>query len=163
VTDGAPHGHEDHEHGGHEHLSHVPDAARPAVYAARAAVAFEPPMRADQLESVVTRFLEALSAELARAGCTLVGHIKGTVEARGQGDLAFHATTLGARPAVTGGLAGLAADAVLTVNVIVFGVDEQALPGMVQDAWSRASGAATTWPAEGTAARQQHIPGPSSA
>lgn len=151
MTDGAEHGPEDHEHGGHEHLSHVPDAARPAVYAARAAVTFAPPVHADQLESVVARFCEALSDGLAGAGCTLVGHVKGAVQAPGRGDLAFHATTLGARPAVTGGLAGLAADAVLTVNVIVFGVDEQALPALVHDAWARASGAATAWPAGGTA------------
>ena len=49
----------------------------------------------------------------------------------GHGDLAFHATTLAAGAALTGGVAGTARDAVLTVNVIVFGVDEQALPGMV--------------------------------
>ena len=139
----------DHEHGGHEHLSHVPDAARPAVYAARATVTFAPPVHADQLESVVAGFFEALAGGLATAGCTLVGHVKGTIQAPGRGDLAFHATTLGARPAVTGGLAGLAGEAVLTVNVIVFGVDEQALPGLVHDAWSHSSGAATTWPAGG--------------
>jgi hypothetical protein len=150
VTDGARNGAADHAHGGHEHLCHVPDAARPAVYAARAAVTFDPPAHADQLESVVATFLEALSDGLANAGCTLVGHIKGTVQAPGRGDLAFHATTLGVRPAVTGGLAGLAADAVLTINVIVFGVAEQDLPAQVQDAWSRASDAATTWPTGGT-------------
>jgi hypothetical protein len=147
VTDGARHGHEDHDHGGHEHLSHVPDAARPAVYAARAAVTFAPPVHADQLESVVARFFEALAGDLGKADCTLVGHIKGAIQVPGRGDLAFHATVLGARPAVTGGLAGLAADAVLTVNVIVFGVDERALPALVHDAWARASGAVTTWPA----------------
>lgn len=147
MTQAAGHGHEDHEHGGHEHLSHVPDAAQPAVYAARAAVAFEPPVHADQLESAVTGFFGELSDGLAGAGCSLVGHIKGIVEAPGRGDLAFHATTLGARPAVTGGLAGMATDAVLTINVIVFGVDEQALPALVHAAWSRASGATTTWPA----------------
>ena len=140
---------EHHDHGGHEHLSHVPDAARPAVYAARAAVVFEPSVHADQLESVVTRFFAALAGGLAGAGCTLVGHIKGAIQVPGRGDLAFHATTLGARPAVTGGLAGLAADAVLTINVIVFGVDEQALPALVHDAWSQASGSAPPWPAGG--------------
>jgi hypothetical protein len=138
-----------HERGGHEHLSHVPDAARPAVYAERAAVVFRPPVHGDQLESVVTRFFAALSDALAGAGCTLVGHIKGRVEAPGRGDLAFHATTLGAPPALTGGLAGLAADAVFIINVIVFGVDERTLPALVHDAWSRASGATIAWPEEG--------------
>ena len=106
---------------------------------------FAPPARADQLELAVTRFLAALSDGLTGAGCVLVGHIKGTLAARGRGDLAFHATTLGAAPALTGGVAGTAADVVLTVNVIVFGVDEEALPAIVTGAWSRASDAETVW------------------
>jgi hypothetical protein len=145
VTGLSGHDHAGHEHGGHEHLSHVPDAARPAVYAARADVVFAPPVHADQLESVVSQFFARLSDGLAAAGCTLVGHIKGTVMAPGRGDLAFHATALGAKPAVTGGLAGLAEGAVLTINVIVFGVDEQALPALVHAAWSSATDAQTSW------------------
>jgi hypothetical protein len=136
----------DHEHGGHEHLSHVPDGARPAVFAARASLVFEPPAHADLLEDAVIRFLALLSEGLTAAGCTLVGHIKGIVSAGGHGDLAFHATTLRSTPAITGGVAGMLTEATLTVNVIVFGVDEQALPAVVRDAWSRAAGAETTWP-----------------
>ena len=131
---------------GHEHLSHVPDGARPAVFAARASLVFDPPAHADLLEDAVTRFLAALSDGLVAAGCTLVGHIKGIVSAGGRGDLAFHATTLHSRPAITGGVAGTVTEATLTVNVIVFGVDEQALPAVVRDAWSRAAVSATTWP-----------------
>lgn len=147
-TRDAGHGgrkHVDHERGGHEHLSHVPDGARPAVFAARASLVFDPPAHADLLEDAVTRFLAALSEGLAAAGCTLVGHIKGIVSARGRGDLAFHATTLRSRPAITGGVAGTVAEATLTLNVIVFGVDEQALPDVVGAAWARAGGAETTW------------------
>ena len=33
----------------------------------------------------------------------------------------------------------------LTVNVIVFGVDDEALPAIVTNAWSRATGAETAW------------------
>jgi hypothetical protein len=144
-------GHEEHEHdaherGGHEHLSHVPDAARPAVFAARAGVVFDPPAHADQVEAAVAGFFDALSDGLADAGCTLVGHIKGTIAAHDdRGDLAFHATMLGAAPALTGGFAGGVGDAVLTINVIVFGVDEAELPAVVTGAWSQATAAAATW------------------
>ena len=138
-------GHGDHAHGGHEHLSHVPDSALPAVFAARAEVVLDPPSRPDELESLVAGFFLALLPALAATGCTLVGHIKGTVAAPGRGDLAFHATDLEAPPALTGGVAGLAHDAVLTVNVIVFGVDEQALPALVRRAWADATDATTTW------------------
>ena len=115
------------------------------MFAARADVLFDPPAHADQLELAVTHFFAALSGGLADAGCTLVGHIKGTLAARGRGDLAFHATALAVPPALTGGVAGQVADAVLTVNVIVFGVDDEALPAIVTSAWSRATGAETAW------------------
>jgi hypothetical protein len=132
-------------HDGHDHLRHLPDSAAPAVFAAQADVLFDPPAHADQLELAVTRFFAALSGGLADAGCTLVGHIKGTLTAPGHGDLAFHATALAIAPALTGGVAGHITDAVLTVNVIVFGVDEEALPTLVTSAWSRAAGADTAW------------------
>jgi hypothetical protein len=132
------------EHG-HDHLRHLPSDVTPAVFAARGDVAFAPPAHADQLELVISRFCAALSHALTDAGCSLVGHIKGTLAVRGHGDLAFHATALATPPALTGGVAGVAVDAALTVNVIVFGVDEEALPAIVTSAWSRASGAETVW------------------
>jgi hypothetical protein len=134
-----------HDHGGHEHLSHVPDSARPAVYAARATATWEPPAHGDQLEDAVSGFIAALSGSLADAGCRLVGHVKGTLTAGGRGNLAFHTTSLGATPDITGGFAGTVATAELIVNVIVFGVDEQALPALVRGAWSLASTAETVW------------------
>ena len=94
------------------------------MFAARADVVFAAPAHADQLEQVVSRFCAALSRGLADAGCSLVGHVKGTLTVSGHGDLAFHLTALAAEPALTGGVAGVARGAVLTVNVIVFGVDE---------------------------------------
>ena len=139
-------GHGPHGHSGHDHLRHLPEDAAPAVFAARADVVYAPPARADQLEPAVTRFFAALWEGLAGAGCTLVGHIKGTLAAGGHGDLAFHATTLGAAPALTGGLAGATHACLLTINVIVFGVDEQALSAIVREAWAAAApGAAITW------------------
>jgi hypothetical protein len=136
---------DDRGHDVHDHLAHLPADATPAVFAARADVALDPPAHADMLELAITRFFAALTDGLADAGCTLVGHIKGTLTAAGHGDLAFHATALAVTPALTGGIAGLADDAVLTVNVIVFGVDEQALSAIVASAWSRATGAETIW------------------
>ena len=134
-----------HEVHGHDHLRHLPTNAAPAVFAARADVVLAPPARADQLELAITHFFAALSGGLADAGCSLVGHLKGTLTAPGHGDLAFHATALAVKPALTGGITGVADEAVLTVNVIVFGVDEQALAAVVTGAWDRATGAQTIW------------------
>ena len=134
-----------HDAGGHDHLRHLGTKATPAVFAARAEVVFAPPAPADQVEVVVTRFFAALSGGLADAGCTLVGHVKGTLAAPGHGDLAFHATALAEPPLLTGGIAGDAQETVLTVNVIVFGVPDGDLPGIVTEAWSRATGAQAVW------------------
>jgi hypothetical protein len=133
-------------HLGRDHLSRVPDCARPAVFAARAVLAFDPALHAGALEEALTRFLAALSEGLAAAGCRLVGHIKGVVSAAGRGDLAFHLTALGSTPAVTGGVTGMVAAASLTVTVIAFGVDERALPAIVHGAWSRAAAGEASWP-----------------
>jgi hypothetical protein len=130
---------------GHEHLAHLPHDACPAVFAARADISFRPPAHSAQLELMIAHFLAALSKGLADAGCTLVGHIKGTLAARGRGDLAFDATALAAAPSLTGGVAGAPDTAVLTVNVIVFGVADEALPAVVTGAWSQASDAETVW------------------
>ena len=134
-----------HGAGGHDHLRHLGAKATPAVFAARADVLFAPPARGDQVEVAVTRFFAALSGGLAEAGCTLVGHLKGTIAAPGHGDLGFHATALAVSPSLTGGIAGDAQEAVLTVNVIVFGVPDGALPAIVTGAWSRATGAQAVW------------------
>jgi hypothetical protein len=134
-----------HDAHGHEHLRHVPANATPVVFAGQADVVFAPSARPDQLELAITHFFAGLSGGLADAGCSLVGHLKGTLAAPGHGDLAFHATALAVKPALTGGIAGVADAAVLTVNVIVFGVDEQALAAVVTSAWSRARGAETVW------------------
>jgi len=134
-----------HDAGGHDHLRHLGAKATPAVFAARADVVFAPSPQADQVEVAITRFLAALSGGLADAGCTLVGHIKGTLAAPGHADLGFHATSLAARPLLTGGIAGDAREAVLTVNVIVFGVPDGDLPGIVKEAWSRATGTQARW------------------
>ncbi len=134
-----------HEAGGHDHLRLLGDNAQPAVFAARADVVFSPPARADQVEVAVTRFFTALSGGLADAGCTLVGHVKGTLAAHGYGDLGFHATALAVPPLLTGGIAGDAREAVLTVNVIVFGVPDGDLPAIVTEAWSRATGTQAVW------------------
>jgi hypothetical protein len=94
----------------------------------------------------VIRFFAALEAGLVEAGCDLVGHIKGTIAAPGAGDFTFDSTVLRARPWMTDGLGGRPMQAAsLTVNVIVFGVDERILPEIVTGAWAQALEAKIVW------------------
>ena len=130
----------------HDVLRHSPAHARPAVLAAGAEVAFARPASTADVESAVIRFFAALGAGLTDAGCDLVGHIKGTIAAPGGGDFTFHSTVLRARPRMTDGLADSPMQtAILTVNVIVFGVDEHILPDIVTSAWAQALDAEIVW------------------
>ena len=127
---------------GHEHLRYCAAGAEPEVFAATAELTFPSPLEPDQAQAAVHAFLGRLCPALAAAGCALVGHIKGVV-ANGADELEFSLTTLAGEPRFAGGLAGPSRRATITVNVIVFGVDGRALPGLVSGAWpeDRASAA----------------------
>ena len=127
-------------------LRYSPAHARPAVFAAGAEIAFARPASAADVESAVIRFFATLGPGLRDACCALVGHIKCTIAAPGAGDFVFHSTVLGAKPRMTDGVARSPTQtATLTVNVIVFGVDERALPDIVTGAWAQALDAEIVW------------------
>jgi len=117
----------------------------PAVFAAPADVVFPAPAPPAALEVAVRRFLTRLADELEAAGCVLVGHIKGKLHAAGQDSLAFGVTSLGGHARVAAALSDEVGAALLTINVIVFGVPESALSGLVTRAWESRVPAATTW------------------
>ena len=150
MSDGHAHG--DGDHGDHEHeLRYLSGGAQPEVFAATAALDFGRPASQAAVESAVAAFLGRLGAALAAAGCILVGHIKGVVTAEGGDELEFSLTRVDADPRFGGTLATATRRADLTLNVIVFGVDAEALPGLVTGAWAdgdpsaawREAGAAT--------------------
>ena len=121
-------------------------SAAPAVFAARADVVFAAPAHADQLEQVVTRFCAALSRGLADAGCSLVGHIKGTLTVRGRGDLAFHAHRARGRAGAHRRRRRRGREAPSSPSTSSSSAwTNEALPAIVTSAWSRATGAETVW------------------
>jgi hypothetical protein len=144
VSDGhdARHGHDDGRPHDHD-LRYLSHEAQPEVFAAVAGLSFRAPAGRPELENVVRAFLGRLCPALVAAGCVLIGHIKGVV-ALDDGELEFSLTTLDGEPRFGGCLRTASDHAFLTVNVIVFGVDAQALPGVVAGAWP-ADGATATW------------------
>ena len=105
------------------------------MFAATADLTFPSPLDSSQVEAAVRAFLGRLSPALAAAGCVLVGHIKGVVTGDGEDELEFSLTTLEGEPRFYCSLPGTKNRAVLTVNVIVFGVPVPELPGLVTAAW----------------------------
>jgi hypothetical protein len=136
----AGHDHGGHDHAGHDHHDHhdlryFPPDAQPEVFAAEAEARFAQTVGQARVEEVVNAFLRRLSDGLGAAGCVLVGHIKGVVAAEAGDELAFSLTSLHGVPQFSGGLQDGSAHFHLTLNVIVFGVDPDALPVIVTEAW----------------------------
>lgn len=138
------HGHSGHarEHG---ELRGLAPGMKPAVFAAEANVVFAPLAPAAEVCAQVEAFLRDLCDRLATAGCLLVRHIKGTLATAAHGILSFTVTSLRGDPRVAAAVVGDPAAALLTINVIVFGVPESALSGLVMQAWESRVAAATTW------------------
>lgn len=141
-----PDGHGDaghvHEHG---ELRYVAAGIAPTVYAARAEVVFEPPAPAAEVRRRVETFLRDLGESLAASGCVLVGHIKGVLETSDQGSLTFSMTSLCGDARLVEALGGDIGAAVLTINVIMFGVSEAAAEAAVLECWSANAAASTRW------------------
>ena len=129
------HGH-DGAHDHHHDLRFLTGEAQPEVFAASAELDFGAPVSQAAVEAAVAAFLKRLGGGLAAAGCVLVGHIKGVVTAEDGDELEFSLTRLDAGPRFGGRLGAAARRADLTLNVIVFGVDAEALPGLVTGAWA---------------------------
>ena len=129
----------DHQHGrgheAHDDLRYFTHEAQPEVFAATAALTAAAAADQAAVEAAVRAFLGRLSPALAAAGCVLVGHIKGVIAGASGEELEFSLTSLGGEPRFGGALSTPVTHAELTLNVIVFGVDARALPGLVTAAW----------------------------
>jgi hypothetical protein len=117
----------------------------PAVFAARAKVVFAPLAPPDEVRAQVEAFLHELGDALTAAGCTLVGHVKGTLDGAALGRLSFSMTSLRQDGRVSATLTDKLGAAELTLNVIVFGIPDTALFGIVTRAWESCVPAATIW------------------
>ena len=141
---GHPHSDAGHAHE-HGKLRSVPPGMEPAVFAGRADVVFAPRASAGEARGLVEAFMRGLSEALTAAGCVLVGHVKGTLDAGRQGSLSFSLTSLHGDARVSATLYAQVIAAVLTVNVIVFGVSMLVVRDAVLDAWSASVDTATQW------------------
>lgn len=137
--DGADHAH------AHDESLYVLAGAEPAVFAAPADVVFAPPTPAADVYAQIEAFLRDLDDALAASDCVLVGHIKGTLETADRRVLSFSVTALGGEARVAATPDSDLGAAVLTINVIVFGVAEAAAKAAVLDCWSATAAAFTHW------------------
>jgi len=105
----------------------------PTVYARELNITFNVEIQDGELRSRTEKFLTGLTRDLRDAGCRLIGHIKGLFAAHEKGYLMFSVTSFEEAAQFKGKLdAGITA-AIMTVNVIVYGVGFAA----VEDAFKK--------------------------
>jgi len=111
---------------------HPADAGpRPAAYALAGTLSLQGPWSETELRAAVDGFLSELTRTLQEAGCVLIGHIKGILEAGGKGHLFFSVTSFEEKARYKGRLTGNFAKVDLSLNVIVYGVGSEGIEQLV--------------------------------
>ena len=113
------------------------DHAHPTACACKWQLSFDHGIPANQLNSRVALLLSELTSGLQEDGGRLIGHIKGLVEADEKGHLLFSITSFEEAARFKGELVGEITEAVLTINVILYGVEEEIVETMLEEAFSR--------------------------
>jgi len=113
------------------------DHAHPTACACKWQLTFDDAIPANELNSRVALLLSELTSGLQEDGGRLIGHIKGLVEAEEKGHLLFSITSFEEAARFKGELVGKITEAALTINVIVYGVEEEIVETMLEAAFGR--------------------------
>jgi hypothetical protein len=137
-------GHAGHAHG-HDGLRLACGAAEPVVFAGRADLTIARAADVAELQGQVGTLLAELCRLLREAGCTLVGHIKGSLDGGDGAVRQFSVTALDGRVTFRGDWRSEAEPASLTLNAIVFGIGEAAVADAVADSFAVWPGVKLQW------------------
>lgn len=113
------------------YLQSPDEGNKPAVYALRGQLSLGADWSEEQIRSALDSFLLDLTFSLRKHGCSLIGHIKGILEAGENGHLFFSVTSFEQRARFKGALSGRYEKMNLTLNVIVYGVEEEKIKELV--------------------------------
>ena len=118
-------------------MSHVGHELHPTVCAQEVSLAFKVLLPADELRGRIDAFMSALTSSLQDDGCNLIGHIKGLLEVEGNDHLFFSITSFEEKARYKGELTHEIARAKLTINVIVYGVEQNSVERAVREGLER--------------------------
>ncbi len=113
------------------------DKPVPTVHARKVELSFSPPVASDRLADEIAARLGQFSQDLQNGGCTLIGHIKVILQPREGGYLLFNLTNFGETPRRRGGVSKSVAQATLTLNAIVYGLDQITLYEKAEGVFAR--------------------------
>ena len=118
-------------------MSHVGHEVHPTVYAQEAGLTFKVPLSASELLGRIDAFMSELTCSLQGDGCKLIGHIKGLLEVEGNDHLFFSITSFDEKARYKGELTHEISRAKLTINVIVYGVEQESIERAIQEGLGR--------------------------
>ena len=118
-------------------MSHVGHEVHPTVYAQEVSLKFKVPLSTSELLGRIDAFMSELTCSLQGDGCKLIGHIKGLLEVERNGHLFFSITSFEEKARYKGELTHEIASAKLTINVIVYGVEQRSVERAVREGLER--------------------------
>jgi hypothetical protein len=118
-------------------MSHVGHELHPTVCAQEVGLAFKVPLPADELHGRIDAFISALTSSLRDDGCQLIGHIKGLLEFEENEHLFFSVTSFEEKASYKGELPHEISKAKLTINVIVYGVEQESVERAIREGFKR--------------------------
>jgi hypothetical protein len=118
-------------------MSGVGHEVHPTVSAQEVNLTLKVPLSASELLGRIDAFMSGLTCSLQADGCKLIGHIKGLLEVEGNGHLFFSITSFEDKVRYRGELTHEIARAKLTINVIVYGVEQRSVERAVREGLER--------------------------
>jgi len=109
----------------------------PAACARRHHLVFDDAISAIELRSKTALLLAELASRLVGQGDRLIGHIKGLIDAGEKGHLLFSITSIEEGLRLKGELLDGVSEAALTVNVILYGIEEGVAEEMLEETFTR--------------------------
>ena len=110
---------------------------QPAAYACKEQLTFTEGIPANELKARTDDFLFELTGALKSAGCKLIGHVKGLIDAGDQGHFLFSVTTFEERAHGKGKMTDGTVRAELTMNVIVYGIEKTIVDEVFQNIFNK--------------------------
>ncbi len=118
-------------------MSGVGHEAHATACAQEVKLTLKVPLSASELQVKIDAFLSELTISLQGDGCTLIGHVKGLLEVEENGHLFFSITSFEEKARYKGELTGEIAGGKLTINVIVYGVEQRSVERAIQQGFRR--------------------------
>jgi hypothetical protein len=109
----------------------------PTACSMQIALEFDKSMPVAEIRKRLDTFLSDLTSFLKESGCKLIGHIKGLLDAGERGQLFFSITSFDEGVRYKGDIDGETAKAELSINVIVYGVEQEPIEIAVKEQFTR--------------------------